>query len=279
MMPSNREIYFELLKKNNEYLNKSTIVTLLMDASGFDDRMKFYSHFNDEVKNPAKLQQNVEKVENGEPLQYVLGYAYFLGEPYKVNPDVLIPRQETEQLVIETTLYIKKLFNGEEDFVLADVCTGSGCIAASLKKQFKGSDVYASDISESALKVAKENTKDLGIKLLQGNMLDPFIEKGIRLDVLVCNPPYIDKDETIDKQVFKYEPHLALLANPSTKFYEEIFQKMPQVMNEKHYLATFEIGEDMDEALTDLVEKYFQEVRYKIGKDMYGKSRFLYIIK
>ena len=278
-MPSNREIYFELLKKNNEYLNKSAIVTLLMDASGFTDRMAFYNHFNDEIKNLAKLQQNAEKVENGEPLQYVLGYAYFLGDQYKVNPDVLIPRQETEQLVIETTLYIKKLFNGEEDFVLGDVCTGSGCIAAAMKKQFKGCKVYASDISKAALKVAKENIKDLDIELLEGNILDPFIKKGIRLDVLMCNPPYIDKVETIDKQVYKYEPHLALLANPSTKFYEEIFKKIPEVMNEKHFLATFEIGEDMDEALTDLVEKYFQEVRYKIGKDMYGKSRFLYIIK
>ena len=90
-MPSNRDIYFELLKKNNEYLNKSAIVTLLMDASGFTDRMAFYNHFNDEVKNPAKLQQNAEKVENGEPLQYVLGYAYFLGDQYTVNSDVLIP--------------------------------------------------------------------------------------------------------------------------------------------------------------------------------------------
>lgn len=278
-MPTNREVYFDLLNKNNEYLTKSTIVTLLMDASDFDDRMKFYSHFNDEVKNYAKLQQNAEKVANGEPLQYVLGYAYFLGDRYIVNPDVLIPRQETEQLVIETTLYIKKLFNGEEDFVLADVCTGSGCIAAALKKQFKGSKVYASDISKECLKVASKNTKGLDIELLEGNLLDPFIEKGIKLDALVCNPPYIRDVKTIDKQVYKYEPHLALLANPSTKFYEELFQKMPEAMNETHFLATFEIGEDMDEALTDLVEKYFQEVRYKIAKDMYGKSRFLYIIK
>ncbi len=278
-MPSNREIYFQLLKKNNEYLNKSSIITLLMDANDFVDRMELYSHFNDEVKNYAKLQQNALKVKQGEPLQYVLGYAYFLGEQYKVNPDVLIPRQETEQLVIETTLYIKKLFNGEEDFVLGDVCTGSGCIAAAMKRQFKGSKVYASDISKEALTVAKKNTKGLDITLLEGNTVDPFIEKGIRLDVLICNPPYIDKVDTIDKQVYKYEPHLALLANPSTKFYEEIFQKMPMIMNQEHFLATFEIGEDMDEAITNLVEKYFQEVRYKIGKDMYGKSRFLYIIK
>ena len=278
-MPTNREVYFELLKKNNEYLTKSTIVTLLMDASGFDDHMKFYSHFNDEVKNYAILKQNAERVANGEPLQYVLGYAYFLGDKYTVNPDVLIPRQETEQLVIETSLYIKKLFSGEEDFILADVCTGSGCIAASLKKQFKGSKVYASDISKECLKVASQNTQDLDIELLEGNLLDPFIERGIKLDVLVCNPPYIGDVKTIDEQVYKHEPHLALLANPSTKFYEELFQKMPEAMNEIHYLAAFEIGEDMDEELTNLVEKYFKEVRYKIAKDMYGKSRFLYIIK
>ena len=278
-MPTNREIYFDLLKKENKYLTKSVIVDLLMDASDFDDRMKFYSHFNDEVKNTAKLNQNVEKVANGEPLQYVLGYAYFLGEKYKVNKDVLIPRQETEQLVIETTLYIKKLFNGEEDFILADVATGSGCIAGAMKRQFKGSTVLASDISKDALVVAKENLEDLSIELLEGNMLDPYIEKGIRLDVLISNPPYIDDIKGIDEQVFKYEPHSALLAHPSTKFYEEMFIKMPQVMNETHFLATFEIGEDMEEALTDLVEKYFDNVRYKIGKDMYGKPRFLYIIK
>ena len=278
-MPTNREIYFDLLKKENKYLTKSVIVDLLMDASDFDDRMKFYSHFNDEVKNTAKLNQNVEKVANGEPLQYVLGYAYFLGEKYKVNKDVLIPRQETEQLVIETTLYIKKLFNGEEDFILADVATGSGCIAGAMKRQFKGSTVLASDISKDALVVSEENLKDLSIELLEGNMLDPYIEKGIRLDVLISNPPYIDDIKGIDEQVFKYEPHSALLAHPSTKFYEEMFIKMPQVMNETHFLATFEIGEDMEEALTDLVEKYFDDVRYKIGKDMYGKPRFLYIIK
>ena len=278
-MPTNREAYFELLKKDNKYLTKSVIVDLLMDASDFSDRMKFYSHFNDEVKNAAKLNQNVEKVANGEPLQYVLGYAYFLGEKYKVNPNVLIPRQETEQLVIETTLYIKRLFDGEEDFILADVATGSGCIAGAMKRQFKGATVVASDISKDALEIAKANLYDLNIILYEGNMLDPYIERGIRLDVLISNPPYIENESTIDEQVYKYEPHLALLANPSTKFYEEMFQKMPGAMNDKHFLATFEIGEDMEEALTDLVELYFKDVRYKFGKDLYGKTRFLYIIK
>ena len=278
-MPSNRESYFDLLKLENRYLSKSVVVSLLMDASGYEDRMVFYTHFNDEVKNYDRLKQNSDRVANGEPLQYVLGYTYFLGHKVIVNKDVLIPRQETEQLVIETTLYIKRLFNGEEDFVLADVCTGSGCIALAMKEQFKGSTVLASDISKEALEIANKNFEGKNIEVLQGNLLEPFIEKGIKLDVLMCNPPYIGDMSTIDMQTWKHEPHLALLAEPKTKFYEEIFKKMPEVMNETHYLATFEIGEDMDEEITDLVEKYFKEVRYKIGKDMYGKSRFLYIIK
>ncbi len=278
-MPTNREKYFELLKLNNKYLAKSVIVSLLMDASDYYDRMAFYAHFNDEVRDIEKLEQNAERVANGEPLQYVLGYTFFLGHQLKVNSSVLIPRQETEQLVIETLLYIKRLYNGEEDFVLADVCTGSGCIARAMREQVPGCDIYASDISEDALEVAKENFKDKNIEVLQGNLLNPFIEKGITIDVLMCNPPYIGSTNTIDEQTLKYEPHLALLANPKTKFYEEIFKKMPEVMNKTHFLATFEIGEDMDEEITDLVEKYFQEVKYKIGKDMYGKSRFLYIIK
>ena len=278
-MPTNREIYFQFLKENNKYLNKSTIIDLLVDANEFDSRMTLYTRFNDEVKNLAKLQQNKEKVASGEPLQYVLGYAYFLGERYKVNPNVLIPRQETEQLVIETTLYIKRLFNCEEDFILADVATGSGCIAGALKRQFKGSTVVASDISEKAIEVAKDNLNNLNIQIYQGNMLDPYIERGIKLDVLVSNPPYIQDVSGIDKQVYKFEPHLALLANPASKFYEEMFKKMPEAMNDKHFLATFEIGEDMEEELTDLVEKYFDNVKYKFAKDMYGKTRFLYIIK
>ena len=278
-MPTNRELFFELLKKKKKYLTRLVIKSLLNDANNFVDEVSLYQHFDEEVPNYEELVKKIERVENGEPFQYVLGYANFIDKYFEVNPSVLIPRQETEQLVIETTLYIKKLFNGEEDFVIADVATGSGCIALAMKETFKGSTVLASDISESAIEVAKKNFEGKNIEVLHGNLLDPFIKKGIRLDVLMCNPPYIGDKKTIDEQTWKYEPHLALLAEPKTKFYEELFQKMPLAMNEKHFLAKFEIGEDMDEEITDLVEKYFKEVRYKIGKDMYGKSRFLYIIK
>jgi release factor glutamine methyltransferase len=278
-MPTNREKYFELVKLENKYLSKSVIVSLLMDASGFEDRTAFYGHFNDEVKELERLNSNVERVAKGEPLQYVLGYAYFLGHKIGVNESVLIPRQETEQLVIETTLFIKKLFNGMEDFILADVCTGSGCIALAMKKQFPGCEVYASDISPEAIETAVNNVQDEQICFLEGDLLEPFIKLGVKPEVLICNPPYIETKDTIDEQTWKYEPHLALLANPKTKFYEQIFQQIPLALNKKHWLAAFEIGEDMDEEITALVEKYFDGVRYKIGKDMYGKSRFLFLIK
>ena len=275
-MPSNREIYFELLKKNNEYLNKSAIVTLLMNASGFTDRMAFYNHFNDEIKNLAKLQQNAEKVENGEPLQYVLGYAYFINGNYIVSPDVLIPRQETEQLAMGTLVYIKKHFSKKKKITIVDVGTGSGILAIYLKENFPDARVIATDISEKAIQIAEKNAKmhNVSIDFRLCNIIDDVDEK---IDVLVSNPPYIGSPETVDEQTLKYEPHLALFASPSTKYYREILANISK-MN-KEFLLAFEIGEDMKDELEELLESEYKGVGYIFEKDMYNKYRFLYILK
>ena len=275
-MPTNREIYFKLLKENNKYLNKSVIVSLLTDANEFFDRMTLYSNFDKEVKNIEKFFNDVEDVKKGIPYQYVLGYAEFLGHRINVNKNVLIPRQETEQLTVDTIVYLKRFTNTYDDCVIADVCTGSGAIARAIEEEFPKAKIYATDISPEAIEVAKSNLQKT--EVLQGNLVDPLIEKGIKLDVLVCNPPYIDKVDQIDEQVFKYEPHLALLANPSTKFYEEIFSKADKVMNE-HYLMAFEIDEDMEKPLIELMNKYLEGANYRFHKDIYNKMRFLYIIK
>ena len=275
-MPSNRELYFQLLKENNEYLTKSVIVSLLMDASDFVDRMVFYSHFNDEVKNPAKLAQNVAKVAHGEPLQYVLGYSYFLGNKVVVNKSVLIPRQETEQLTVDTMVFIKNNYQKDEKIVVADVCTGSGAIALAIENEIPNADVYATDISKEAIEVAKKNCQRTTI--FEGNLVDPLIKNNVKVDVLICNPPYIENEKNIDEQVYKYEPHLALVAKPGTKCYEEIFSKADQFMKE-HYLMSFEIEEDMEKPLIALMNKYLDGVTYRFHKDIYGKTRFLYIIK
>lgn len=275
-MPTNREIYFQLLKENNKYLNKSVIISLLVDANEFSDRMMLYSNFDKEVKNIEKFLNDVSDVKKGIPYQYVLGYSEFLGHKINVNKNVLIPRQETEQLTVDTIVYLKRFMDQNTECVIADVCTGSGAIARAIEEEFPNAKIYATDISKEAIEVAKTNLRKT--EVLQGNLVDPLIEKGIKLDVLVCNPPYIDKVDQIDEQVFKYEPHLALLANPSTKFYEEIFAKANKVMNE-HYLMAFEIDEDMEQPLIKLMNKYLEGANYRFHKDIYNKMRFLYIIK
>ena len=274
-MPTNRELYFQLKKENNQYLNKSVIVSLLADANDFEDRMNLYINFDKEVKNPERLFACVDEVKKGKPLQYVLGYTYFLGNRIIVNKNVLIPRQETEQMTVDTLIYLQKTFPSSNP-VIADVCTGSGAIAATLKKEMPNAVIYATDISKPALTVAKKNAKD--VHLLLGNLVDPLIEQNIKLDVLICNPPYIENEKNIDEQVWKYEPHLALLAKPDVKCYEEIFSKVNQIMKE-HYLMSFEIEEDMEAKLIKLMNKYLDGCTYRFHKDIYNKTRFLYIIK
>lgn len=278
-MPTNRELYFQLLGKKNKYLTRLVVKELLNDVNGFSDGLSLYKHFDEECPNYEKLVENSKRVEDGEPFQYVLGYANFIDLLFEVNKNVLIPRQETEELVIHTKRYIEKYLKDRE-LDIADVCTGSGAIGISLKKYFPKANVTLTDISKEALEVAKYNSEKLGFKvdILEGDMLSPLIEKGIKLDVLVCNPPYIENIKTIDEQVWKYEPHQALLASPKTKFYEEVFKNADKIMKAEFILA-FEIGEDMEDELSIMVENYFPDAMYTIAKDMYGKTRFLYIIR
>lgn len=132
-MPTNREIYFSLKKENNKYLNETVIRMLLCDANNFLDSDLFLK-FDKEVLNYKILLSNIDRVRQGEPIQYVLGYAYFLNEIYLVNKDTLIPRQESEQLVLDTSKTTTKLFKNMQKVNILDVGTGSGILAISLKK-------------------------------------------------------------------------------------------------------------------------------------------------
>ncbi len=275
-MPTNREIYFQLLNENHKYLNKNVIISLLADANGVDDRIVLYENFDKEAPNYNALLNKIDLVKSGMPYQYVLGYTYFLGQKIIVNKDVLIPRQETEQLTVDTIVYLRKTMKQNDAPVIADVCTGSGAIACALKKAIPNAKVYGTDISLYALKVAKKNAKN--VEFLCGNLLQPLIDNKVKLDVLVCNPPYIENIKNIDKQVWDYEPHLALVASPATKCYEEIFKNAEKVMKEQ-YIMAFEIEEDMEKPLIELMNKYLIGCTYCFRKDIYDKTRFLYIIK
>lgn len=278
-MLTNREVYFSLLKENNRYLHRSIIVELLCDINTFESHSDLYRHFDDPCKNYEKLIEYAAKVKEGIPYQHVLGYSFFLGHKVKVNNEVLIPRQETEQLVVDTILYIKKNFKDTDSLIIGDICTGSGAIALSLKKEFPNAKVYASDISPEALNIAKQNFKDLDITVYQGDMAEPFVNNKVKLDVLLCNPPYIENISNIDEQVYKYEPHLALIAQPNYKYYKALFEKVPEIMNKDHFYIALEIEEDMQQELLGLIGDYFPECAYRFHHDIYNKLRFLYIIK
>lgn len=275
-----REKYFELQKLENKYLNSTAIKSLLVDNGGFKDFFELIRHFDEQLKDENKLNNQIEKLTSGEPLQYVLGYAYFVNSNYIVSPDVLIPRQETEQLAVGVLSTIVKIFGKDPQIKIVDIGTGSGILGIYLKEYFPKSDVICSDISAKALEIASKNAKlhHVEIDFRQGDILEPIANEN-NIDVIVSNPPYIRNKETVDPQTLKYEPHLALFVEPVTKYYEEILTSIDrQIVSDNKFLIAFEIGEDMEEELTKLVEKKYPGIMYRFDKDIYNKTRFLYIV-
>lgn len=271
-----REKYFELKKLNNEYLTHNVIKSILMDDGGFNNFLYLLNNFDKEIANPGRLSNIIDRIKKGEPYQYVLGYAFFINSNYVVTPDVLIPRQETEQLAVSTMMIIKKMFNVNENIRILDLGTGSGILAIYLKENFKNAIVSGFDISEKSLEIARKNAKihDVSVDFVKKDMCDSINEN---VDVIICNPPYIESEKTVDPQTLKYEPHLALFAQPKCKFYEAVF-KYINYSNEKLLMA-FEVGEDMEDELTKILESEYPGIGYKFEKDIYGKTRFLYIIR
>ena len=273
-MPTNREAYFEAI---NLGVPKPVVDFALCEINDFD-YLGLTKTFDDEIKNYSLFKESIERYIKGEMIEYIFNRAYFLQLPLYVDKNVLIPRQETEELVLKVCRLINVNFK-YGNATIADVCTGSGAIGLYLAANYPFSKVYLSDYSKEAIRVAEKNANNLELKVetLEGDMLNPFIEKGIKLDVIICNPPYIEDESTIDEKTWKQEPHLALLAKPCTKFYEQLLKDIDKVMN-KVYLIGFEIGENMKDALEPLVKKYCPNAKYSFEEDMYGKMRYLFIV-
>ena len=226
-----------------------------------------------------KFEPGIKRLLANEPMNYVLGYSYFYGYHFIVNGDVLIPRMETEELV---GLILSKYdeFFKDKKIKVCDVGTGSGAIAIALKKEENNLEVYASDISEEALEVAKLNARnnDCEITYLQGSMLDPYLEKGMKFDILVSNPPYIKTVETIESSVYDFEPHVALFGgSDGLKFYREILENAKAIMNDKG-LIFFEMGYDLKDSLTALVNSCLPDSKVEVYKDINGKDRMMMIM-
>lgn len=278
-MPTIREKYFAYLKTKKDHVSESDIRDLLIFHCGLKSYINLTLHFDDQISNEEKLDKLFDRLQNGEMLQYIFGEASFLGEKFKVDENVLIPRQETEQLLILTTDLIRYNFD-TKNLKICDLCTGSGILAIMLKKEFQNAEVFASDLSEKAIKICKQNTDKFGqvIRLLQGNYVEPLLDLKQKFDAIICNPPYIENEDEIDERTWKQEPHLALLAKPATMFYEKLIKEIPNLMN-PHFLIAFEIGETLEERLTEILNNNDLKGCYKFEKDIYGKTRFLFIMK
>ena len=273
-MSTNRELYFQYKK---EGIPDTVIYFALEEINGFN-HLELTNNFDKEIKDENHFVDAMNRYQNGKMIEYIFNKAYFLSKPFYVDNNVLIPRQETEQLVLNAAKLIKDTFH-KNNLKIVDVCTGSGCIGISLAHIFNNSEVVLSDISNEALEVSNRNIKAHGLTNVitkQGDMLTPLIEDASRFDVIICNPPYIENESTIDEKTWKQEPHLALLAKPGTLFYERVLQDYLKIVKDEFIIA-FEIGEDQEETLTKLVNKYCKGCSFYFEKDIYNKTRFLYI--
>ena len=215
----------------------------------------------------------------GYPVQYIKGVETFFGRDFKVNEDVLIPRYETEELVENILYAIDDYFDDYTSIDLCDVGTGSGAIAISLKCEEERLNVVATDISEEALVVARENAQNLeaDVTFYQGDMLQPLIDRGIKVDIFVSNPPYIPAEQDIEAVVKDNEPHVALFGGKDgLYFYRKIFERATEVLKDRAILA-FEMGFDQKEDMAKEVEHYFPNTPFEILQDMNGKDRMLFI--
>ena len=217
-----------------------------------------------------KLEEGINKLNQGIPVQYIVGNVEFYGSIIEVNEDVLIPRFETEELVYRV---IKRLKN-KKNLDIVDLGTGSGCIAISLAKNLN-SNVDAVDISKEALEVAKKNAinNKVNINFYLGDMLNPLNKK---YDLIISNPPYIAYDEEIMEIVKNNEPHLALYAdNNGLYYYEQILKNVNKYLKDE-YLIAFEIGYKQAKEIELLANNYLS-CKVTIEKDLSGKDRYIFI--
>ena len=215
----------------------------------------------------------IKELENGIPVQYIVGNVNFYGNTINVNKNVLIPRFETELLVDKTIKYIKNNFKHHVDIL--DIATGSGCIAITLKKEID-STVDASDISEEALKVAKENALNnkVDINFINSDMLTNITKK---YDIIISNPPYLTKEDDIMDIVKNNEPEIALYAKDNGLYYYDVILKNIKNNLKDKYLIAFEIGYTQGEVIKNIAIKYLDNINVKIEKDYSNKDRFVFI--
>ena len=228
-----------------------------------------------------KLDEFLKRLNENEPVQYVVGEAFFFNRRFKVDRSVLIPRPETEELVRTVLTWAHGSATAKSLRVL-DIGTGSGCIPITLALELKTAEIYALDVSADALAIAQKNADDYGVKV---NFIHhDIIQNALAiksLDAIVSNPPYVLDEEKaqMKSNVRDYEPHIALFVpdDDPLKFYRRIVREAATTLGDNGLLA-MEINERFGEEVVGLlVSSGFSQTR--LEKDMAGKPRIVSGIK
>jgi len=230
-------------------------------------------------ENEDKYFSLIEKhIKEDVPLSHLVGFEYFYDRKYKVTKDVLSPRMETEELIYKVIEYVKA--SNKNKFKILDLCTGSGIIAITLKKELDqvSVDVIASDISEEAIEVAKENAQshNATIKFIKSDIFNDIDDK---FDIIVSNPPYIDRKDEVRMQdnVLKYDPHLALFAEEEGMyFYRKIIEQANDYLNENGVMF-FEIGYNQKDKIIKLAD--MNGYSAEVYKDINGRDRMAFLVR
>lgn len=260
------------------YVLGRDMVSIIRDAPDLD------------LESEKRIDNCVMRRLKGEPLQYIMGFVDFLGQTFKVGRGVLIPRPETELLVLEAiqlfdkSLAKKKYGKGgtgiENERDILDLCTGSGCIGITLGTRFPNARIIATDASEEALCYARENacmSEIHNITFLKGNFFEP-IGNG-QFDLIVSNPPYIRSGDlgSLQKEIRDWEPVMALDGGPDgLDAYREIISRLGIHMRNDG-LCLLEIGYDQADEVRSIAEENKMDIYFR--KDMAGYDRIAVLHK
>lgn len=274
--------YREVLARASSFLEQNQLEGHMIEYVFLQrkhwNKTDYLLHMHEPItaEDQKQIDEDMAKLLAHYPPQYLIGSEVFLDYRFKVTPDTLIPRPETEELVEKCLKLTQKQAN--QALKVVDVGTGTGAIAISLKDKRPTWQVSAVDLSSAALEVAKENAQQIGVALefILSDCLDEVVGP---IDVLISNPPYISKDEyeLMDVSVREFEPKMALFAeNNGLAIYEKL-AKQAQSKLAKDGKIFLEIGFMQGPAVKEIFQATFPKKQVSIHKDLFGNDRMIVV--